>query len=97
LQFFDALSLWFCCAAANGPEQIETPDGPVLTLVPVDPRRVNLAPWPLSVASLGLEIAGRAVPVGRYRDQSELASAPAQPVLLHWQLQADEQNVDVRT
>jgi hypothetical protein len=97
LQFFDALSLWFCCAAASGPDRIETPAGPVLTLVPVDPRRVHIAPWPLNVESLDLEIAGRAVPVGRYRDRAELAAAPAQSVLLRWQLQHGEQNVDVRT
>lgn len=97
VQFFDAFSLWFCCAPASGPDRVETPAGPVLTLTPADPGGVKLAPWPLNVECLNLEVPGRAVPVGHYRDRADLATAPAQPVLLRWQLQPDRQNVDDRT
>jgi uncharacterized protein DUF3891 len=87
LQFFDTLSLWFCCAAASEPETIETPGGPVLTIAPHDPLRMALEPWPLGVESLNLEVPGRAIPVAHYRSRAEVAATPSQPVLLRWQLQ----------
>ncbi len=89
LQFFDALSLWFCCAPATEPEGVETPGGPVLTLKPADPEHIQWAPWPLSLPRLNLEIPGRAVAVGHYSNRAELAAAPSQPVLLRWQVQPD--------
>jgi hypothetical protein len=92
LQFFDSLSLWFCCAPASEPERIESPDGPPLTLASVDPRRVQLSPWPLAVPNLNLEIPARAVAVRRYRDSADLARAPSRKVQLDWQLVAGEPN-----
>jgi hypothetical protein len=86
LQFFDALSLWFCCAAAGEQETLETPGGPVLSITPLDAVRLALEPWPLDVESLNLEVPGRAIPVARYRTRAEVAAAPSQPVLLRWQL-----------
>jgi hypothetical protein len=89
LQFFDALSLWFCCAEAREPDRVETPGGPVLALWPQDPTHLLLAPWPLDVESLNLEVTGRAVAVARYGSRRDLAAAPSQPVLLRWQLRPD--------
>ena len=90
LQFFDSLSLWFCCFEATEPDLVPTPGGPELSLAPAaeNPRHLRLSPWPLVVERLNLEVSGTAVPVGRYASRAELAAVPAQPVLLHWQLQA---------
>jgi Protein of unknown function (DUF3891) len=86
LQFFDLLSLWFCCAEATGPDVVPTPGDGELTISPQDSHCLRLAPWPLRVGALNLEIPGRIVPVGRYDSRELLAAAPSQPVLLHWDL-----------
>jgi Protein of unknown function (DUF3891) len=88
LQFFDLLSLWFCCAAAAETDVVPTPAGPDLTLSPQDSGHVRLSPWPLLVAQLNLEIPGRIVPRGHYGSRDLLAAAPSQPVLLRWELRA---------
>jgi hypothetical protein len=92
LQMFDFLSLWFCCEEASQPDVIETPDGPVVTLKPLKrsaddgPMRVELDPWPLTVAPLQLEIPGRAVELRRYAGPSDLARSPSRNVRLRWEL-----------
>ena len=86
LQFFDLLSLWFCCAPATETDVVPTPAGPDLTLSPPDSGHVRLSPWPLVVAQLNLEIPGRIVPLGHYGSRELLAAAPSQLVLLHWEL-----------
>jgi hypothetical protein len=87
LQFFDSLSLWFCCAEATQSERVQTPGGPELTLTPLDAQRIAVEPWPLAVECLNLEVLGRAVPARRYDSREALAQAPSQPVLLRWKLQ----------
>lgn len=87
LQFFDLLSLWFCCAEASGPDSVATPAGPELTLTPESPQRLRLSPWPFVVGRVNLEVAGRIVPEGPYASRAELAAAPAEPVILRWELQ----------
>lgn len=93
LQFFDALSLWFCCDEAMSPDDFECPSGPVVTLTPLDRGatdgsiRLALSPWPFAVASLNLEVPGRAVPVRRYQTRAQLAAVPAQNVKLRWTLE----------
>jgi hypothetical protein len=86
LQFFDSLSLWFCCAEATGPDTVETPDGPELTLAPEGSQLVRLWGWPLAVDHLELEIPGRIVPAERYGSSQLLAAASSEGVLLRWQL-----------
>jgi hypothetical protein len=86
LQFFDSLSLWFCCAEATEPDTVETPHGPELKLAPETADLVRLSPWPLDVAQLEVEIPGRIVPARRYGSDELLAAAASQPVLLQWQL-----------
>jgi len=87
LQFFDLLSLWFCCAESTEPERVPTPSGPELTLSPQDSRHLRLSPWPLAVDRLNLEIPGRIVPVGHFGSRELLAAVPLQSVLLRWELQ----------
>ena len=84
LQFFDFLSLWFCCAEVPERDQIETPSGPTIALVPQDsgspgePLRLALSPWPFDVDELNLEVPGRMIPQRRYQNRAELAAAPSQ-------------------
>ncbi len=93
LQLFDALSLWFCCSECPQPEEFTTPGGATVRFEMADPasqgepQRVVVRHWPLAVEGLNLEIAGRAVPVRRYRGQADLAAAPSQSVQLGWRLE----------
>ncbi len=87
LQWFDALSLWFCCAEADGPDEVEAPEGIRLALKPRDPMHISLDPWPLDVPALELEVIGRAVPIGHYADQAQLRAARGQPARLCWRLE----------
>ncbi len=89
LQFFDLLSLWFCCDPATQIEVVETPRGPDLTLRPLDDEHVRLSPWPLTVAGLDLEVPAVRIPRARYASGAELAAAPSQPVLLRWELRPE--------
>ncbi len=93
LQLFDALSLWFCCHQRPEPEDFSTTSGAVVRFALADSPKnderqlVEIRPWPLSVETLNLEIAGRRVPVRHYQDRSELAVVSSQPVQLHWRLE----------
>jgi hypothetical protein len=89
VQFFDALSLWFCCAEASSPDSVEAPGDVELRLVPQDARHIRLAPWPLDVERLNLEVPGRIVPVGNYGSREELAAAASQPIRLTWELRGE--------
>jgi hypothetical protein len=89
LQFFDSLSLWFCCAAATEPDTVDPPGGPRLTLTPVSETQVRFSPWPLAVPATNLEIRGRVVPMSRYRGREALAAVPFQTVQLDWRLEPD--------
>jgi hypothetical protein len=86
LQFFDALSLWFCCSASSETETVQAPAGPLLTLVPRSAGVVEINPWPLSVPRLDVEIEGRRVAAGRYEIRQELAARSTQSARLSWQL-----------
>ena len=93
LQFFDALSLWFCCQEATEADELPTPSGPTITLLPLarqagaGPLRVAMTPWPMTVDSSNLEIQGRAVPARRYESSEDLAAVPEKPVEIRWHLQ----------
>ena len=87
LQFFDALSLWFCCAEATAAQELPTPGGGQLRLVPSDPEHISLTPWPMRSPSIEVEIVGRSVSAEHYPDSEELAASPSQPVSLRWALQ----------
>jgi hypothetical protein len=87
LQFFDSLSLWLCCAEPSGTDAVPTPGGAELALDPQDAWNIRLAPWPLDVERLNVEVRGRAVAVGHFASREALAAAPSQPLTLAWQLQ----------
>ena len=89
LQFFDALSLWFCCAPATAPHTLDALGGRALTLTPVAAEHLKVAPWPFGVNRLEVEIPGRAVLVDRYVSAEVLAAAPSQAVRLRWTLQPE--------
>jgi hypothetical protein len=88
LQFFDALSLWLCCANRSEPHRMPTPGGPEMTLTPSpSPEQViAIAPWPLTVAELSLSITPRAIEPGCYPSRQAVADASATTVALRWRL-----------
>lgn len=88
LQLFDRLSLWFCRAPRSEPQSFSTPDGPELTVAPLDGARFQLDPWPLRVETLTLEVPGQALPAGDYHGRWPAALAEAQPRAYRWTLRA---------
>lgn len=85
LQWFDLLSLWFCCAERTEAACFVTPSGE-LTLTPQPGGQVIIDPWPLTVPKLDLTVPGRQVAATHYRSADELAAAPAAEVQLNWHL-----------
>jgi hypothetical protein len=86
LQFFDALSLWFCTAERDRPLTLDVPGGPPLTLRPRSPTEISLSPWPLDLAELKIAIAGRQIPAAPYESREELAAAQSATATLAWRL-----------
>jgi hypothetical protein len=86
LQLFDRLSLWFCCAPRSEPQSFSTPDGPELTIAPLDGSRFQLDPWPFRVESLALEVLGQVLPADDYRARWPGALAEARPRVYYWTL-----------
>ncbi len=86
LQFFDALSLWFCTAERDQPRRLDPPGGPPLTLSPRSPTEIVLSPWPLDQAELTIAVAGRRIPAARYASPAELAAVQGTTVQLVWRL-----------
>lgn len=88
LQFFDALSLWFCGAVRQGPQSFTTPEGTEISFIPTGPLRFTAEPWPLTVGQWTSTVRARRIPVGIYRTREELAAAPSEPVELVFHLTA---------
>jgi hypothetical protein len=86
LQFFDALSLWFCTSERDQPQTLDVPGGPPLTLRPHSPTEIRLSPWPLDRSELTIGVAGRQIPATRFATREELAAAPSTTVQLAWRL-----------
>lgn len=86
LQFFDALSLWLCCAERHDPETFELPGGDTIAFSPLSPQRIVVQPWPWLPRRLLLEAAAQSVPRSHYADADALSAAPHEPYTLRWQL-----------
>ena len=93
LQFFDAISLWLCCAEQVQPATMTPPGGPSLMLTPgadttAGEQIIRVAPWPLAIPSLTLSVPGRAIPAKRYGSTAELLAAAAD-VRIGWRVVGD--------
>lgn len=74
LQFFDALSLWFCCEARIAPQTFTPPRLAAVTFDPVrgsarvadQPSVFAVSPWPFDVQDLELSLAAWSVPAFPY-------------------------------
>ncbi|HTU26412.1 MAG TPA: DUF3891 family protein [Pirellulales bacterium] len=92
LQFFDAISLWFCCADRMEPWKADLTDGESWTFSPSAGlaqgcQEVRISPWPLTVDRFNLTAGGRAVLAAEYRSTDEmLASTVAPELTLSWHL-----------
>jgi hypothetical protein len=84
LQFFDALSLWLCCAERWLPHTFEPPSGPPITIRPVNAVRFAAEPWPFTTSKLELAVCGRSVAAVTYRTADEFAAADSRQVELRW-------------
>jgi len=89
VRFFDAASLWLCCAERFDTDQALAPDGGALSLSP-SPQTSNimLEPWPLSVERLDLSVAARRIPARSLGSDAELQAAMrmADHETLEWSL-----------
>ncbi|MBI3468522.1 MAG: DUF3891 family protein [Planctomycetes bacterium] len=86
LRFFDALSLWFCCAERSLPQAFEPPSGPPITITPVDSGLLVAEPWPFTVPELTLSVFGRSVRAMTYHTAEQLAAAERWDAQLEWVL-----------
>lgn len=86
LQFFDSVSLWLCCSESPKPETFEPPSGPAVSFRSTAKGQVAVSPWPFQPERLKLDAVGRAIPIARYDSPAALATAPAQPASLTWEL-----------
>lgn len=82
LQFFDGLSLWFCCAARHHPQVFDPPDGRSFTITPIQEAvgQFTAAPWPLDVTELEWSIPARRIAVAHYADRAALGEASREVV-----------------
>ncbi len=86
LQFFDALSLWFCCDPLAEQEIRHTPEGTRLSLAPHGGGNVHLTPWPMTQPTVNIQIIARSVPRRPYESAEELAAVESTSEVLTWHL-----------
>lgn len=88
LQFFDALSLWICCALETEPATFSLPDDRQLTAQPQSSENIVLTPWPLKPKLLTLSLSARRIVSRPYPDAAQLEEALlfGSPASLHWRL-----------
>jgi hypothetical protein len=75
VRFFDALSLWLCCAVRHESEQLAAPMGEAVNLIPRNPSHITIEPYPLSVDSLRLETPARRLTARPFPTDKEFQSA----------------------
>jgi hypothetical protein len=86
LQYFDAMSLWFCCAPAAKAHESLTPTGTAVCYRPAESGTVSVDPWPFADIEIQLTASGDWVPAARYEDAASLEAAPHRSHDLHWRL-----------
>jgi hypothetical protein len=89
VRFFDAISLWLCCAERREPEQMTAPNGESITLIPKEAWHIAIDPYPLSVTAPRLQTFARRVAARRYENDDDFQAAfNATPFeLLTWKIQ----------
>lgn len=66
LQFFDAFSLWLCCAERRSDDRLTGVDPAEMTLRPQSDGSIHVSPWPFRVAKISLTIAHGQLTQGSY-------------------------------
>lgn len=87
LQFFDIVSLWFCCSERSEAVTFDSPGGLPVTFSPRRSDQMTVAPWPFTVSELNLEVRACQIPVKNYPDTRALAPAMLE-TSLSWRLTA---------
>jgi hypothetical protein len=75
VRFFDAVSLWLCCAERHESQHLVAPMGRAVQLIPQSPSYISIEPYPLSVDSLRLETPGRRLTARPFPNDKELQTA----------------------
>jgi hypothetical protein len=88
VRFFDAVSLWLCCAERHEPEQMTAPGGESVTLIPKDAWHVAIDPYPLRVKAPRLQTLARRIAARRYENDEDFLATfnAARFELLTWSI-----------
>ncbi|MCA9248578.1 MAG: DUF3891 family protein [Planctomycetales bacterium] len=86
LQFFDRLSLWFCCSASPAPFRAESPSSGAVSFRQPQRGQVLVSPWPFDGDGFSVEVASLRVAAQDFSSAVELALAPHEIVDLSWEL-----------
>lgn len=92
LQFFDALSLWFCCQRRMAAEKFSVPACGDVTFSPAEPAvtgtlaTIAVAPWPFATAELDLAVPARVIPEARFAGQRLAPAQAPHAARLEWRL-----------
>lgn len=88
VQFFDVLSLWFCCRERSQTESFETPYGDLIHFTPLKSGEVAVEPFPFSVSELELNVDTKRVLKKTFENRAEFQSAYDQSAhqSLEWKL-----------
>jgi hypothetical protein len=88
VRFFDAISLWLCCAEQDEPATMPLSSFLSLTLTPRNSREIAVEPWPFGPAALELAAPAVRLPEKPFAGDEALRTAlgTAEPATLRWVL-----------
>ena len=88
VQFFDLLSLWFCCRERTETEAFEMPAGEMVHFTPLKSGEVAVEPFPFSVPELSLQVEAKRMDQKTFADRAEFQAAfdEAESERLEWKI-----------
>jgi len=86
LQWFDALSLWLCCAERSEATTMIDPLGREIRLIPEQSDQVAIVPWPMNGPSLTITAVGLKLPAKHYESTIDMLTAVSGKATISWQL-----------
>ena len=88
VQFFDLLSLWFCCEERTETEPFKLPTGETIHFTPLKSGEIAVEPYPFSVPVLELGVDAKRIPRKIFPDRAAFQTAydQAKRERLRWKL-----------
>ncbi len=88
VQFFDLLSLWFCCRERTQTEAFTLPTGEIVHFTPLKSGEIAVEPYPFSQPTLNLEVDARRTTNRTFPDRTAFQAAydEAKRERLNWKL-----------